>query len=123
MTITATDPPITRWISLSRFAPYLAEAGGNLLPDHDSGRQRLWDDALSSAFPNLVITPRRLTAKVHDIHLLRNRVAHLEPLFRTNVRATLRDILDVLRAIDTVPEQWVSGQQRVTQVLKARPIL
>ncbi|MFC6509849.1 Abi family protein [Promicromonospora citrea] len=93
-----------------------------LLPNRDAGRQRLWDDALRHAFPQLTAPPRVLTAKVHDIHLLRNRVAHLEPLLRTQVvRARLTDVLAVLRAIDTVPEQWAAGHQRVTQVLKARP--
>ncbi|MFI6424606.1 hypothetical protein [Promicromonospora sp. NPDC050880] len=93
-----------------------------LLPNRDAGRQHLWDDALRHAFPNLGAPPRVLTAKVHDIHLLRNRVAHLEPLLRTQVvRARLTDVLTVLRAIDTVPEQWAAGHQRVSQVLKARP--
>lgn len=93
-----------------------------LLPNKDPGRQRLWNEALRDAFPKLATSSRSLTAKVHDIHLLRNRVAHLEPLIRTGVvRHRLTDVLDVLRAIDTVPEQWASGQQRVTTVLKARP--
>lgn len=95
-----------------------------LLPNKDAGRQRLWNEALRDAFPKLATAPRSLTAKVHDIHLLRNRVAHLEPLIRTGVvRNRLTDVLHVLRAVDTVPEQWASGQQRVTTVLKARPHL
>jgi hypothetical protein len=94
-----------------------------LLPNKDPGRQLLWNEALHGAFPRLVTRPQTLTAKVHDIHLLRNRVAHLEPLIRTKVvRARLTDVLEVLRAIDTVPEQWAAGQQRVTTVLKARPL-
>ncbi|GAA4700109.1 Abi-like protein [Promicromonospora umidemergens] len=93
-----------------------------LLPNKDPGRQRLWNEALRDAFPKLTTSSRLLTAKVHDIHLLRNRVAHLEPLIRTGVVShRLTDVLDVLRAVDTVPEQWASGQQRVTTVLKARP--
>jgi plasmid stabilization system protein ParE len=93
-----------------------------LLPNKDPGRQRLWNEALRDAFPQLATSPRSLTAKVHDIHLLRNRVAHLEPLIRTGVvRDRLTDVLHVLRAIDTMPEQWAAGQQRVTTVLKARP--
>ena len=94
-----------------------------LLPNKDPGRQLLWNEALHGAFPHLATPSRTLTAKVHDIHLLRNRVAHLEPLIHTKtVRARLTDVLEVLRAIDTVPEQWAAGQQRVTTVLKARPI-
>ena len=93
-----------------------------LLPNKDPGRQRLWNEALRNAFPRLGISPRSLTAKVHDVHLLRNRVAHLEPLLDARmVHARLIDVLAVLRAVDTVPEQWASGQQRVTSVVKARP--
>lgn len=94
-----------------------------LLPNKDPGRKLLWNEALQHAFPRLATRSQTLTAKVHDIHLLRNRVAHLEPLIHTKViRDRLTDILEVLRAIDTVPEQWAAGQQRVTAVLKTRPL-
>ena len=93
-----------------------------LLPDKDPGRQRLWSDALSHAFPNLTGTGRDLTRQVAGIHQIRNRVAHLEPLLRSGMaRRELNAMRAVLAAIDPLAEQWFTSQQRVATILRARP--
>lgn len=56
---------------------------------HDAGKQRLWDEALHEAFPHLRRTPRELERAVEGVYHLRNRVAHLEPIINSNVRAQL----------------------------------
>lgn len=93
-----------------------------LLPDSDSGRQRLWAEAVHRAFPHLNQTPRQLVAVVRGIHMLRNRVAHLEPLLRPGaVQAQLAGMRSVLHAIDPAVEGWFVSNQRVTTVLRSRP--
>lgn len=93
-----------------------------LLPDRDPGRQRLWNDALHSAFPHLNRPPRELVKSVHGVYQLRNRVAHLEPLLRSgNIRAQFTNMRTVLGEIDPVVEQWFVSNQRVTSALRARP--
>lgn len=93
-----------------------------LLPGHDPGRQYLWDHALQAAFPYLDRKPHELTILVNGIYHLRNRVAHLEPLLRSdNVREQFLNMRAVLSEIDPVIEQWFVSRQRVTSVLRARP--
>lgn len=93
-----------------------------LLPDRDPGRQLLWHQALSAAFPHLAVPEQSLVQTVNDIYRLRNRVAHLEPLLKSRiVRDRFRDMRSVLAAIDPVVEQWFISRQRITATLKAKP--
>lgn len=72
-----------------------------LLPSNSSvPKQRLWDTALVYAFPGWVGTWEPLVRKVETIYALRNRVAHLEPIHRTNLRAARKDMRTVTQAID-----------------------
>jgi hypothetical protein len=94
-----------------------------LLPDRDPGRQRLWTDAVHQAFPHLPAsaTGPDVTAKVHDVLLLRNRVAHLEPLL--NVGRTQRHIgaaYTVASWIGPELRDWITSTQRVTEAMRAR---
>lgn len=88
----------------------------------DSGKQRLWADALVNAFPYLTRGPYDLVAAVDRIHRLRNRVAHLEPLLRTTeLQGVMSDVNEVLGDISPHTQQWVSGWQRVTSTIARRP--
>jgi len=89
-----------------------------LLPDADHGKQYLWGATLSGAFPYLVGHPRRLTDAVTGIWLLRNRVAHLEPLTKTSaLRRQVRNMRFVLRSIDPALEVWFDAATRLPTVL------
>lgn len=58
-----------------------------LLPSNSSvAKQRLWSDCLVNAFPEWPGPWDALVRRVEAIHLLRNRVAHLESLHRQNLR-------------------------------------
>lgn len=94
-----------------------------LLPDQDPGRRLLWNQALSKSFPHLANNQRRLVREVHMIYKLRNRVAHLEPLLAQGaVHAEFNAMRSVLAAIHPGAEQWFTSRQRVTAVLRARPL-
>lgn len=93
-----------------------------LLPDEDPGRQLLWRDALSAAFPYWDRDGRDLTHAVRRVLLLRNRVAHLEPLLNTNnVEAQLKNARLILAGIDPALGQWAMGWQRVSGLVRVRP--
>lgn len=93
-----------------------------LLPSRDAGRRRLWSDAVSNAFPYLTRAPAELVSDVENVHLLRNRVAHLEPLLSSGaVESEVTAMRRVLLEIDPSAEQWLVSQQRVTAVLNRRP--
>jgi hypothetical protein len=94
-----------------------------LLPDRDAGKQLLWTDALSNAFPHLVGTPRDLVNQVDSVYRIRNRVAHLEPLLRSGlVRDSFVAMRSVLGAVDHHLSDFLNSRQRITPILKARPI-
>ena len=93
-----------------------------LLPGRDSGRQLLWQDAISEAFPGLQRPVRDLVRDVDRLHRLRNRVAHLEPLLVVGVVVPqLKAARRVLREIEPTAEMWLVSLQQVSSVAAQRP--
>lgn len=106
-----------------------------LLPERDPGRRLLWKQCLHRAFPQFRVAfagrsprsgatanPTDLTYAVAGLHLLRNRVAHLEPIHDVvSVRLQLGHMRQVLYAIDPGVHEWFIGQQRVSDVLERHP--
>ena len=88
---------------------------------HDAGKQRLWDEALHKAFPHLRRTPRELERAVEGVYHLRNRVAHLEPIINSNVRAQLVNMRTVIGAIDPQLLSWFTSTERISPSLTTRP--
>lgn len=104
----------------------------DLLPNHkpeagstadNENRERLWQDALQFAFPN-VDDPdgSQVFWLVAHLHQLRNRVSHMEPLLNIDVRQSVKEAFDLIRCIDTDVANWASGGNRVPAVLKKRVI-
>jgi hypothetical protein len=93
-----------------------------LLPDRDRGRQLLWQQAIVRAFPQLTSSPVDLVDHVGQIHKLRNRIAHLEPLLDAVMIADrFASMRAVVSAIDPIAETWIVSRQRVTSVLRSKP--
>lgn len=93
-----------------------------LLPDKDPGRRLLWEQATRWAFPGWENDSLALTKDVAGLVMLRNRVAHLEPIIRPGyVERQLSGMRRVVGAIDPAAEVWLVTQQRITTVLKGRP--
>lgn len=104
----------------------------DLLPNHDAdasqtsltnlNRARLWDEALQQAFHN-ISDPDGWTTywRVTDLHRLRNRVSHMEPLFNEDLALLMRKAFDVLRSIEPAVAAWVSGFNRVPELVQQRP--
>jgi hypothetical protein len=81
----------------------------------------LWP-AMRPAFPHLTGRDRRqLEAPVARLHLLRNRVAHHEPLIAEPLGDRYTDLLDVVAFVDPALRTWVEATSRVTAVLGERP--
>ncbi|MEU4190320.1 hypothetical protein AB0E69_00325 [Kribbella sp. NPDC026611] len=94
-----------------------------LLPDSDPGRQLLWQQALAKAFPQLSCTPADLVTHVDRIHKLRNRIAHLEPLLDSAMVADrFASMRTVAAAIDPIAEGWIVSRQRITSLLRTKPL-
>lgn len=81
----------------------------------------LWDQALSSAFPNLIQPVHELERAVEGVYRLRNRVAHLEPLINSRIEAQLANMRPVIGAIDKDVLSWFASVEKIGQTLKERP--
>ncbi|WP_369372715.1 hypothetical protein AB1046_04390 [Promicromonospora sp. Populi] len=94
-----------------------------LLPSKDPGRQLLWREAISLAFPNLARPVANLVQDVDGLYRLRNRIAHLEPLLPGGavVKGHLRAARRVLEAVEPTAEQWLVSHQTVSTVVAEMP--
>lgn len=93
-----------------------------LLPaKSDPGKQSLWQNALTYGFPNLQRPVGQFVAAVHSVYQLRNRVAHLEPLLRTNLQAEYKNMRTVIDAVDPKALVWFTSINRITATGRSRP--
>ncbi|MBF6358303.1 hypothetical protein IU449_27780 [Nocardia higoensis] len=82
----------------------------------------LWAQAYRHAFPHL--RPRKRIAvydPIVDLHELRNRVAHHEPIHAVDHAVRLSELLQVLGWIDPAAAAWVDATSRIPAVLANRP--
>ncbi len=88
----------------------------------DTGKQVLWRQCLNKSFPHMIRPPDQLSQAVHGVYVLRNRVAHLEPLIAVNLEARYRNMITVTGDIGPDLQNWFSSvTQAVPNGLKARP--
>lgn len=82
---------------------------------------KLWL-AMRPAFPHLPSADRRLLEEpVARLHLLRNRLAHHEPLISEPLAARYVDLLTVVGFVDPGLRAWVDGGNSLTVALAGRP--
>lgn len=84
--------------------------------------QSLWTPALRHAFPYLRPQRRRDVAeRVERLHLVRNRLAHHEPVHRRDLAHDHEDLLFVVDAICPVTRSWLDRTSTVGEVIGRRP--
>lgn len=85
-------------------------------------KDTLWRTALRFAFP---YSPSRqseyIFTRVRHLHVLRNRIAHHEPIHNRNVALDFQICIEVLNAISPVIAAWSSENSRVLEVLDKKP--
>lgn len=85
------------------------------------GPQRgLWQNALINSF-SYHPDPLVIHHWVNRLYLLRNRVAHVEPLIATDVLSYHRTAARLLRAIEPRISDWYAGISRIPEVYAKRP--
>lgn len=94
---------------------------------HAAQRAALFDQAFGPAsplpaFPHWEFAPVHLGRDVAELHLLRNRVSHHEPLLRTNLTGNLSAARRVLGAIDPALPGWLHDLEQLTAVIASRPV-
>ncbi len=87
-------------------------------------RGTLWPRALVRAFPYLPGRDRNTASReVAAMNQLRNRIAHLEPIYHLDLRAEHQRLLRITGYICPEIAAWVDRESSVSQVLAARPQL
>ncbi len=83
----------------------------------------LWTPALRHAFPNLRPQTRRTAYRTVDrLHVLRNRIAHHEPIHRRDLQADAQAIDCLLGWIDADLRDWADQRlSRIRTTLTQRP--
>ena len=85
----------------------------------------LWIPALQHAFPNTDLDAnslqRSIENDVQQLHFLRNRAAHHEPLLRRDLHDDLERARHVMTCISPVARNWLDGRQLVSDVVAKRP--
>ncbi|MFJ4674043.1 hypothetical protein [Kitasatospora purpeofusca] len=80
----------------------------------------LWLNAIRFSFPgapNLQSVEKPLI----QLHALRNRIAHLEPIHSEDLRARRREMLQIVGYVDPRVQSWFSTVERVQEAINTRP--
>ena len=87
----------------------------------------LWVPALVSTFPRHPAQgdPRRVRADVErrmkGLHLLRNRIAHHEPIFRRDLARDRAHLLELIGWICADSQAWAAAVSRTPEIVAERP--
>lgn len=91
---------------------------------HDS---RIWIPHMDAVLPNLdkslSIQAKRLHVynELDQIRVLRNRIAHHEPIFSRNLLDDYNKIIDVIKFRCVVTASWLDSYQLATNTIKVKP--
>lgn len=81
----------------------------------------LWRPGLRHALPGFAGTRTALHLRVDSLRLLRNRVAHHEPIFGRHLAADHASIVGLLGDISVPFAAWVAGFDEVPAILARQP--
>jgi len=85
----------------------------------------LWTPGLHRAFPHgpsdVLTRQRQVRARMQQLHFVRNRAAHHEPIHQRDLHRDLDSALDLLGWIHPVAAEWAADVTSLRAVLDARP--
>lgn len=89
----------------------------------NKSKQKLWTVAIKNAFPAWPgdWSAESVVSRVANVHGLRNRVAHLEPLHRYDLRRVRRDMRSVCHAIGPDAARFFVQIERLLPVIESNP--
>lgn len=80
----------------------------------------LWRPALRHAFPHRrTLNRRQAHAALDPLRILRNRIAHHEPIFNRDLMDDYRQIIEVTGWISPTTSEWLDRHSRVQAILDA----
>jgi len=81
----------------------------------------LWVPCLYRAFPAGTDRERHVDSRVRRLHQLRNRIAHHEPLLRTNLAARLDDLFELASLLDPNFGTYLRATTNAPDLIVSRP--
>ncbi len=86
-------------------------------------KDSLWRTAIRFAFPHSPSRqPEYIFTRVRHLHVLRNRIAHHEPIHNRDIANDYQICMEILSAISPNIAEWSAKNSRVLQVLARRPV-
>lgn len=80
----------------------------------------LWLDAMRFAFPGAQ-SLQAVEKPLIQLHGLRNRIAHLEPIHTQDLRARRREMLQLVGFIEPRLQSWFTSVEKVQEAIRTRP--
>ncbi|MDP1721385.1 MAG: Abi family protein [Candidatus Nanopelagicaceae bacterium] len=82
----------------------------------------LWPKALRYAFPySPSRKPEYIFTRVRHLHVLRNRIAHHDPIHQRDIARDVQICIEVLNAISPTIAAWSTENSRALEVLAEKP--
>ena len=115
------DPPrIVAALSFGFWVSLLGPGGRTEAGHKANHEMTLWRPALRGAFAHrATLTRRRAHRPLDALRILRNRVAHHEPIFARDLIADHARILDVAGWISPAIRRWIEHHSRAPAVIEA----
>jgi hypothetical protein len=82
---------------------------------------RLWRPMLYKAFPHAKLSRKAVHQPLDQLRLLRNRIAHHEPIFQRPLLDEHQRILEVVSWISPEMASWIAHHSTVPGIIAARP--
>ncbi|MCA1297167.1 Abi family protein [Stappia indica] len=114
------SPHIVASLSFGFWVSLLGRGG---LLDQRSGvkanyEMTLWRPALRGAFPHAdKVSRKRVHKPLYNLRILRNRIAHHEPVFMRDLRDDYQSILTIADWIAPRKSRWIAAHSRLPEVL------
>ena len=105
------------WISLLGSGGRLVDDSGRRKADYEKS---LWRPALRGAFPyhHGALIRKQAHSPLDQLRLLRNRIAHHEPIFERDLREDHERILEVTGWISPGTREWIERHSRTPDLLE-----
>ncbi len=84
--------------------------------------ERLWTGKLENAFPSYAGQRDSLHASLEVMRLIRNRIAHHEPIYERDILSDHFQICAILGFIEPRAEAWLRQNSRVPEVMSSKSL-
>lgn len=82
--------------------------------------QSLWIPALGKAFPNAKLPRGDIHTKLNHIRILRNRIAHHEPIFKRHLEQDYKSIIEFIGWMNPVKADWIHQNNAVLDIINKK---